>query len=42
MPGKVFVQMYSNLEWEIDLAEEQSMEKDKCWGKRKENDKEAR
>lgn len=25
MPGKVFVQMYSNLDWETDLAEEQSM-----------------
>lgn len=24
MPGKVFVQMYSNLDWETDLAEEQS------------------
>jgi len=34
MPGKVLVQMYSNLEWETDLAEEQSMRKRQVLGKR--------
>ena len=36
MPGKVFVQMYSNLEWETDLAEEQPMGKRQVLGEEEE------
>lgn len=36
MPGKVFVQMCSNLEWETELAEEQSMGKRQVLGEEKE------
>lgn len=36
MPGKVFVQMYGNLEWKTELAEEQSLGKRQVLGKEKE------
>lgn len=38
-PGKVFMQMYSNLEWETELAEEQSMGKRQVLGEEKEEQK---
>lgn len=41
MPGEVFVQMYSNLEQETELAEEQSMGKRQVLGEEK-NEKVAR
>lgn len=36
MPGKVFVQMYSNLEWETKLVEEQSVGEWQVLGEEKE------
>lgn len=36
MPGKVFVQMYSNLKWETELVEQQSMGKCQLLGEEKE------
>lgn len=35
-PGKVFVQMYSYLEWETELVEEQSLEEWQMLGEEKE------